>query len=96
MNVSIVSYDKEYQKAFVCLKTMKLGVYDAVVHFNDEYHGSSKVFEKMNIVPGFCTLKAYQRLDTVRIRSAKRYSALHPKKRGKLLTALRKEKKLLF
>lgn len=48
------------KEVFGGLKTMKLGVYDAVITFNDGYQRCTKVLEKLNINPGFFKLKSYK------------------------------------
>jgi hypothetical protein len=51
-----------------------------------------EVLEKLNISPGFFTLKAYRHLDCSRISDLKRHSTVYKKRRRKILKAVRKKK----
>ncbi|GFW73549.1 hypothetical protein TNCV_4327061 [Trichonephila clavipes] len=62
------------QGSFQCLKILKSGALDVVIQFNDGYKGCVEMFKKLNITPGYFTLKAYKHLDINRINDAERHS----------------------
>lgn len=53
---------------FVGLNTLKIGVLDAVVTFND----GAKVLSEMGIVPGFNAIAAFAKADSDRLKKAER------------------------
>ncbi|GFT91974.1 40S ribosomal protein S7 [Trichonephila clavipes] len=69
-----VIWQRAPKEVFVCLKTLKSGALDAVIQFNDGYKGCVEIFKKLNITPGYFTLKAYKHLDINRINDAERHS----------------------
>lgn len=78
---------------FVCLKTLRLGVYDSVIQFNDGFEGCLEVFKKLEFKNvGYFTLKHYNNFDSLRIRESVRHSTPTAKKRRKVLRAQRKNK----
>lgn len=88
-----VIWQRVPKEVFVCLQTLKLGAYDAVVQLNDGFHGCLKVLEKLNIHnPGYFTLEGYKQLDRIRIQDSTRHSSSYIKKRRKVLRAARKKK----
>ncbi|GFT99851.1 uncharacterized protein TNCV_749081 [Trichonephila clavipes] len=86
-----VVWQRVPKEVFVCLKTLKSGALDAVIQFNDGYKGCVEIFKKLNITPGYFTLKAYKHLDINRINVAERHSTPNVKQRRKILTATRKK-----
>ncbi|GFY30392.1 uncharacterized protein TNCV_4066421 [Trichonephila clavipes] len=86
------SVPKEF---FVCFKTFKSGALDVVIQFNDGYKGCVEIFKKLNITPGYFTLKSCKHLDINRINDAERHSTPNVKQRRKILRATR-EKKSMF
>ncbi|GFU64582.1 CCHC-type domain-containing protein [Trichonephila clavipes] len=80
-----------FLEVFVCLKTLKSGALDAVIQFNDGYKVCVEIFKKLNIFPGYFTLKAYKHLDINRINDAERHSTPNVKQRRKILRATRKK-----
>ncbi|GFX34559.1 uncharacterized protein TNCV_3657971 [Trichonephila clavipes] len=87
-----VIWQRVPKEVFVCLKTLKSGALDAVIQFNDGYKGCVEIFKKLNITPGYFTLKAYKHLDINRINDAERHSTPNVKQRRKILRATRKKK----
>ncbi|GFW76844.1 uncharacterized protein TNCV_59421 [Trichonephila clavipes] len=57
---------------FVGIKTLKFGVMDAVICFNDGYVSRIKVFEALGIKPGYHTERALLIIDNKRIFEAER------------------------
>ncbi|GFW54220.1 uncharacterized protein TNCV_1559981 [Trichonephila clavipes] len=57
---------------FVGIKTLKFGVMDAVICFNDGYVSRIKVFEALGIKPGYNTERALLIIDNKRIFEAER------------------------
>ncbi|GFT42298.1 uncharacterized protein TNCV_1786151 [Trichonephila clavipes] len=57
---------------FVGIETLKFGVMDAVICFNDEYVSRIKVFEALGIKPGYNTERALLIIDNKRIFEAER------------------------
>ncbi|GFX71869.1 uncharacterized protein TNCV_1442931 [Trichonephila clavipes] len=90
-----VIWQRVPKEVFVCLKILKSGALDAVIQFNDGYKSCVEIFKKLNITPGYFTLKAYKHLDINRINDAERYSTPNVKQRRKILRATR-EKKSMF
>ncbi|GFU36054.1 uncharacterized protein TNCV_4191531 [Trichonephila clavipes] len=80
-----------WQEVFVCFKTLKSGALDAVIQFNDGYKGCVEIFKKLNITPGYFTLKSYKHLDINRINDAERHSTPNVKQRRNILRATRGE-----
>ncbi|GFV06221.1 hypothetical protein TNCV_3781681 [Trichonephila clavipes] len=80
------------QGGFRVLQNFKSGALDAVIQFNDGYKGCVEVFKKLQITPGYFTLKAYKNLDINRINDAERHSTPNVKQRRKILRATRKKK----
>lgn len=81
------------KNVFVCLKTLKLGAYDAVIQFNEGFKGSLAVLSELNIENlGYFTLSGYNRLDKLRIAESVRHSTPVCKKRRKIVRALKKKK----
>ncbi|GFV84786.1 uncharacterized protein TNCV_4297681 [Trichonephila clavipes] len=69
-----VIWQRVPKEVFVCLKILKSGALDAVIQFNDGYKDCVEIFKKLNITPGYFTLKAYKHLDINRINDAERHS----------------------
>ncbi|GFX49667.1 uncharacterized protein TNCV_1637051 [Trichonephila clavipes] len=69
-----VIWQRVPKEVFVCLKILKSGAVDVVIQFNDGYKGCVEIFKKLNITPGYFTLKAYKHLDINRINDAERHS----------------------
>ncbi|GFU40499.1 putative kolobok1-1 nv [Trichonephila clavipes] len=86
-----VIWQRVPKEVFVCLKILKSGALDAVIQFNDGYKGCVEIFKKLNITPGYFTLKAYKHLDINRINDAERHSTPNVKQRRKILRATRKK-----
>ncbi|GFS97939.1 uncharacterized protein TNCV_2018771 [Trichonephila clavipes] len=86
-----VIWQRVPKEVFVCLKTLKYGALDAVIQFNDGYKGCVEIFKKLNITPGYFTLKSYKHLDINRINDAERHSTPNVKQRRKILRATRKK-----
>ncbi|GFV55417.1 uncharacterized protein TNCV_2463071 [Trichonephila clavipes] len=86
-----VIWQRVPKEVFVCLKILKSGALDAVIQFNDGYKGCVEIFKKLNITPGYFTLKAYKHLDINRINDAERHSTPNVKLRRKILRAKRKK-----
>ncbi|GFY04650.1 uncharacterized protein TNCV_419061 [Trichonephila clavipes] len=86
-----VIWQRVPKEVFVCLKTFKSGALDAVIQFNDDYKGCVEIFKKLNITPGYFTLKSYKHLDINRINDAGRHSTPNVKQRRKILRATRKK-----
>ncbi|GFX41611.1 hypothetical protein TNCV_3110071 [Trichonephila clavipes] len=57
---------------FVGIETLKFGVMDAVICFNDGYVSRIKVFEALGIKPGYNTERALLIIDNKRIFEAER------------------------
>ncbi|GFW02128.1 uncharacterized protein TNCV_4854681 [Trichonephila clavipes] len=56
------------KEVFLCLKILKSGALDAVIQFNDGgYKGCVEIFKKLNITPGYFTLKAYKHLTSIEL-----------------------------
>lgn len=55
---------------FVGLKTLKAGVYDAVISFNVGNIGRAKVLQNLGIAPGYNTLTFLRELDDIRVAKA--------------------------
>ncbi|GFV78445.1 uncharacterized protein TNCV_1302971 [Trichonephila clavipes] len=89
-----VIWQKVPKEVFVCLKILKSGALDAVIQFNDGYKGCVEIFKKLNITPGYFTLKSYKHLDINRINDAERHSTPNVKQRRKILRATRKKKSM--
>ncbi|GFY12826.1 uncharacterized protein TNCV_4284841 [Trichonephila clavipes] len=60
------------KKVFVGIETLKFGVMDAVICFNDGYVSRIKVFEALGIKPGYNTERALLIMDNKRIFEAER------------------------
>ncbi|GFS96123.1 uncharacterized protein TNCV_2709931 [Trichonephila clavipes] len=75
-----VIWQRVPKEVFVSLKILKSGALDAVIHFNDGYKGCVEIFKKLNITPGYFTLKAYKHLDINRINDAERHSTPNQRK----------------
>jgi hypothetical protein len=60
------------KNVFVALRTLKCGVYDAVLTFNDGHYGRIRVIEKLGLNPGYNMVEACKRLDYKRISEANR------------------------
>lgn len=60
------------KNVFVGIKTLKWGVNDAVLTFNDGNMGRIRVLMYLNIVPGIHTVKGLQLLDKLRIAKGQR------------------------
>uniref|UniRef100_A0A1B6JFM5 Mutator-like transposase domain-containing protein n=1 Tax=Homalodisca liturata TaxID=320908 RepID=A0A1B6JFM5_9HEMI len=58
------------KRTFVTLGALRLGVYEAVLSFNDGYSSKVKVLEHIGLEPGLNMRLALKRLDTQRIRKA--------------------------
>ncbi|GFX46468.1 uncharacterized protein TNCV_4549071 [Trichonephila clavipes] len=86
-----VIWQRVPKEVFVCLKTLKYGALNAVIQFNDECKGCVEIFKKLNITPGYFTLKSYKHLDINRINDAERHSTPNVKERRKILRATRKK-----
>ncbi|GFV86709.1 uncharacterized protein TNCV_3964391 [Trichonephila clavipes] len=86
-----VIWQRVPKEVFVCLKILKSGALDAVIQFNDGYKGCVEIFKKLNITPGYFTLKAYKHLDINRINDAERHSTPNVKQRRKSLRATREK-----
>ncbi|GFW73077.1 uncharacterized protein TNCV_831961 [Trichonephila clavipes] len=84
-----VVWQRVSKEVFVCLKTLKSGALNAVIQFNDGYKGCVEIFKKLNITPGYFTLKSYKHLDINRINDAERHSTPNVKQRRKILRATR-------
>ncbi|GFW83736.1 uncharacterized protein TNCV_668491 [Trichonephila clavipes] len=84
-----VIWQRVPKEVFVCLKTLKYGALNAVIQVNDGYKGSVEIFKKLNITPGYFTLKAYKHLDINRINDAERHSTPNVKQLRKILRATR-------
>ncbi|GFT52296.1 uncharacterized protein TNCV_1065221 [Trichonephila clavipes] len=65
-----VIWQRMPKEVFVCLKIFKSGALDVVIQFKDGYNGCVEIFKKLNIIPGYFTLKAYKHLDINRINDA--------------------------
>ncbi|GFU86826.1 uncharacterized protein TNCV_1342711 [Trichonephila clavipes] len=91
-----VIWQRVPKEVFVCLKILKSGALDAVIQFNDGYKGCVEIFKKLNITPGYFTLKAYKHLDINRINYAERHSTPNVKQRRKILRATREKKNQCF
>ncbi|GFW95748.1 uncharacterized protein TNCV_19791 [Trichonephila clavipes] len=59
-----VIWQRVPKEVFVCLKTLKCGALDAVIQFNDGYKGCVLTFNKLNITPGYFTLKSFTNILT--------------------------------
>ncbi|GFX54458.1 uncharacterized protein TNCV_2593921 [Trichonephila clavipes] len=57
---------------FVDIETLKFGVMEAVIYFNDGYVSRIKVFEALGIKPGYNTERALLIIDNKRIFEAER------------------------
>ncbi|GFX54848.1 uncharacterized protein TNCV_3317651 [Trichonephila clavipes] len=68
------------KEVFACLKILKSDALDAVIQFNDGYKGCVEIFKKLNITPGYFTLKSYKHLDINRINDAEREKRRRVKK----------------
>ncbi|GFV79755.1 uncharacterized protein TNCV_1725801 [Trichonephila clavipes] len=86
-----VIWQRVPKEVFVCLKTLKSGALDDVIQFNDGYKGCVEIFKKLNITPGYFTLKSYKHLDINRINDTERHSTPNVKQRRKSLRATRKK-----
>lgn len=81
------------KEVFVCLKTVKLGAYDAAIQFNGGYNDCLNVLSGLGIKNyGYFTTHCYKHLDNVRIKDSIRHSTPSFKKRRKILRAIRKNK----
>ncbi|GFX33368.1 uncharacterized protein TNCV_812301 [Trichonephila clavipes] len=89
-----VIWQRVSKEVFVCLKTLKSGALDAVIQFDDGYKGCVEIFKKLNITPGYFTLKSYKHLNINRINDAERHSTPNVKQRRKILRATRKKKSM--
>ncbi|GFU58552.1 hypothetical protein TNCV_4894841 [Trichonephila clavipes] len=66
-------FGSEFPKTvFVGIETLKFGVMDAVICFNDGYVSRIKVFEALGIKPGYNTERALLIIDNKRIFQAER------------------------
>lgn len=57
---------------FVGLETLKLGVNDAIINFNEGSVGKINVLERLQITPGKFTILGLQRIDATRVRKAQK------------------------
>lgn len=55
---------------FVGLNVLKIGVYDAVLLYNDENIGKLKVLEELGFIPGYNSTKQLTEIDDKRIKKA--------------------------
>jgi len=77
---------------YVALNLFRLGVYDAVAHFNIGWKASILVFEKLSIVPGrYCT-KNVDSLNRKRLFNASYKDSEKAKKRRKIIRSKAKAK----
>ena len=65
-NHSIVSYELGFQR----LQTMKVGVFDAILSFNNGNIGRAKVLQHLGIYPGCNTVQQLQAMDQERVKKA--------------------------
>lgn len=68
------------KNVFVGIKTLKWGVSDAVISFNDGHMGRLKVMARLGIAPGINTIRGLQLLDNVRVRKAQYAAEFNTKK----------------
>lgn len=71
-SVNSVIWGRIPKNTFVTLKTLSLGVYEAVASYNDGYITKCKVLHSLGIDPGVRTIGAMRMLDRERIRSAEK------------------------
>lgn len=57
---------------FVGYRTLKIGVLDAVITFNDGSMGRAKVLKEMGITPGFNAIAGFHRADIFRVKKAEK------------------------
>ena len=60
----------EYSSVFVGPETLKLGIYDAVAHFNIECQASVKILKELGISPSHYCKDEAQRADSVQVLNA--------------------------
>lgn len=60
------------KRTFVELKTLRLGVYDAVMKYNEGHFSKTLVMEELGLDPGNYCIKALKSLDEERIRKAEK------------------------
>lgn len=77
---------------FVGLDTFRCGAWDAVVQFNEGFHGLLVVFKVLGVDPGVHTAAGYAVLDLDRKQDASRLSTPSAKLKRKLRRACRKKK----
>lgn len=65
---------------FVGLETLKLGVYDAVIGFNEGSVGKINVLQRLKITPGKFTILGLRNIDATRIRKAQKEVGLYKSK----------------
>lgn len=65
-----VIWSRVPKNVFVGLRTLKLGVYDSVITFNNGNIGRIKVLEKLGLQPGSNTIETMKYMDSVRLRKA--------------------------
>lgn len=58
------------KRVFVRLNTLKLGVYDAIAHYNKGYISKCLVFKIMGLNPGKNCMKAMKKFDAIRVKKA--------------------------
>ncbi|GFY11852.1 uncharacterized protein TNCV_4973521 [Trichonephila clavipes] len=69
-----VIWQRVPKEVFVCLKILKSGALDAVINLMMDTRGCVEIFKKLNITPGYFTLKGNKHLDINRINDAERHS----------------------
>ncbi|KAJ4444118.1 hypothetical protein ANN_05907 [Periplaneta americana] len=69
---------------FVSVNTLRLGLTDAIISFNDGNIGRMKVLQKLGIEPGFNTITILKELDSLRIKKAEMVMEEMAKKGRKL------------
>lgn len=77
---------------FVGLDTFRCGAWDAVVQFNEGFHGLLRVFKVLGVDPGVHTTAGYAVLDLDRKQDASRLSTPSAKLKRKLRRACRKRR----
>lgn len=75
---------------YVGLEKLRLGVYDAVVNFNDGRQGTLDLFRELGIIPGYFTSMCCYVLNKRRLNLARYKSTDQAKKSRKIIKAQRK------
>ena len=65
-----VLWDRVPKAAYVGKDIFEIGVFDAVIHFNEGYSGILEVFREIGLSPGCFTQKWWKQMDISRLRSA--------------------------